>query len=168
MFGRCGGGHKTSVVAESNKSAGRVLIDLAGDLTISRKQTVPSSWSRSRPQRAVRKINQLDSCGGNCFRQESKKEEERGIAPLTVIDSPALRLKYSNHSVFGRVAVADRTWARYGSEKRHTQQFSLTYFSTRHIPQNGRLGVNQRFPASVSASLPLRVFCQSFCQNMLI
>lgn len=71
MFGQEGGGeHETFVVGESNKSTGRALIAPAGDLTISRKQTVPSSWSRSRPLRPFPQINQLDSWGGNCFRQE--------------------------------------------------------------------------------------------------
>lgn len=111
----------------------------------------------------------ISSTAGAEIVSDKSERQERGIAPFTVIDSPALGLECSNHfPVFGWVPQQIERGLAAVRRSFYSHQFSLTYFSARHMPQNGRLGVNRLFPTSVRMPLPLRVFCQSFCQNMLI
>lgn len=78
---------------ESYRSFGRALIDPVDDLSVSRKQTVQSHWSRSRPHLVVRKINQPRAAGE--IVSDKVQRGKKRFYHVTVIDTLAFKRKYS-------------------------------------------------------------------------
>ncbi len=113
--------------AESNWSLiGRALIDPLDDLSASKKQTVQSQRSWSRPYVGVRKINQPESCWWNGIGQGPEKNR---LYCVIVIDT----LAFENEALptatsLGMDSMQERFWVHNCLRNHCLPLFSLVYF----------------------------------------